>query len=237
MKLSTNKKNHKCFPSSFFFRRKKLEGGKSGRESSQRVSTTCSLNPEWFLFCSRPSLKITKQRESVWTDHNYISCFQSRTRRKDVTSLCRHLETYLIIKINDSHSWDQKTNSVEKACFIFLKWESWWREEMFFEDWRRLSMFKTIDNRSFKAGLTTKLAVLICCSGRVDDLILIHFCTLCRHVMKKTAPQDSKSLQALSGSKSGYGCDAYSSAKKRKPSALNPLVSFCSSPHIFRFCV
>ena len=185
MKLSTNKKNHKCFPSSFFFRRKKLEGGKSGRESSQRVSTTCSLNPEWFLFCSRPSLKITKQIESVWTDHNYNSCFQSRTRRKDVTSLCRHLETYLIIIVNDSHSWDQKTNSVEKACFIFLKWESWWREEMLFEDWRRLSMFKTIDNRSFKAGLTTKLPVLICCSGRVDDLILIHFCTLCRHVMKK----------------------------------------------------
>ena len=78
-----------------------------------------------------------------------------------------------------------KTNSVEKACFIFLKWESWWREKMFFEDWRRLSMFKTIDNRSFKAGLTTKLPVLICCSGRVDYLILIHFCTLCRHVMKK----------------------------------------------------
>ena len=163
----------------------------------------------------------------MWTDHNYNSCFQSRTRRKDVTSLCRHLETYLIIKINDSHSWDQNTNSVEKACFIFLKWESWWREEMFFEDWRRLSMFKTIDNRSFKAGLTTKLPVLICCSGSVDDLILIHFCT----------PQGSKSLQALSSSKSGYGCYAYSSAKKRKHSALNPLVGFCSLPHIFRFCV
>ena len=105
----------------FFSKKKARRGQKWARKCTERRYNlhSRSLNPQWFLFCSRPSLKITKQTESVWTDQNYNSCFQSRTRQKDVTSPCRHLETYLLIEINGSHSWDQENEFCWKGLFYF----------------------------------------------------------------------------------------------------------------------